>query len=263
MTGVTGSSRLGDRSRRARARLSSRPSILLLLGLCVATGQSEAGAPLEAGSSGQIHATAAVVIPRQVLATLPRRVRGSDGEPEDLVNVLIIGSEQDMKLAFQAAEWVSVGSGNAGPSLSRDALLSLSEEAYVARPLHDLYLFGRPQDYGFTHTELVTVVPARHYVRVWRCPSTVSRRALWAGAAAHDSGPWWNSRAGEVSYGMAPDPDSERDFVRDTLRATGLVRTYGYVRFTESDGQAETAAGSRVPTDGRVLAITVVHLPKS
>jgi hypothetical protein len=223
----------------------------------------QAGAQPEAGSSVQTDATAAVVIPRQVLATLPRRAHGSDGEAEDLVNVLIVGSEQDMKLVFQAAEWVSVSRGNASSALSRDELLNLPEEAYVARPLHDLYLFGRPQDYGFAHTELVTVVPARHYVRMWRGPSMVNRQALWVGAAAHDSGPWWNSRAGEVSYSMVPDPDSERDFVRDTLSATGLVRAYGYVRFTERDWPAGTAADSSVPTDGRVLVITLVHLPKS
>ena len=235
-----------------------RPLILLLLVPSVAMGQADGRA--QTGSWGQPDERAAVVIPRQVLATLPRRARGSGGQAEDLVNMLIVGSEQDMKIAFQAAEWVSVS--NASPAPSHDAFLGLPEEAYVARPLYELYLFGRPQDYSFAHTELVTVVPARHYVRTWRSPSVVNRQALWVGAAAHDRGPWWNSRAGEVSYSMAPDPDSERDFVRDTLSATGLVRAYGYVRFTDRDGQAGTAADFRVPTDGRVLVITLVQLPK-
>jgi len=225
-------------------------------------GQSDARAQREAGSSGQTDANAAVVIPRQVLATLPRRARASGEQAEDLVNVLIVGSEQDMKIAFQAAEWISVSSGNAGPARSRATLLDLSEKADMARPLQELYLFGRPQNYSFAHTELVTVVPARHYVRVWRSPSVVNRQALWLGAAAHNSGPWWNGGAGEVSYRMNPDPDSERDFVRDTLSATGLVKAYGYVRFTERDGQAGTAADSSLPTDGRVLVITLVHLPQ-
>jgi hypothetical protein len=129
-----------------------------------------------------------------------------------------------------------------------EALPRLPEETYMARPLHELYLFGRPQDYSFA--ELVTVVRARHCVRMWRSPSVGNRQALWVGAAADDSGPWCNSHAGEVSYSMDPDSDSERDFVRDTPSATGLVRAHGYVRFAERDGQAGTVADFSAPTDG-------------
>ncbi|HXY48515.1 MAG TPA: hypothetical protein VEI01_03615 [Terriglobales bacterium] len=82
------------------------------------------------------------------------------------------------------------------------------------------------------------------------------------GAAAYDSGPRCNSHAGEVSYSMDPDSDSERDFVRDTPSTTGLVRAHGYVRFTERDGQAGTVADFSAPTDGQVPVITPVHLPK-
>jgi hypothetical protein len=57
---------------------------------------------------------------------------------------------------------------DAGVAMSPDALQSLSEQAYEARPLSALYLFGRPHDYSFAHTELVTVVQARHYLPICR-----------------------------------------------------------------------------------------------
>lgn len=91
------------------------------------------------------------------------------------------------------------------------------------------YLFGKPQDYGFAHTELVTVVQAKV--------------------------------TGEVSYHVDPNVDEERDFVRDTLNATGLVEHFGYVRFFAKGGRVRTHGGSNLQTDGRVLVMTLMRLP--
>ena len=152
---------------------------------------------------------------------------------------------------------------DASPVMSRDALQSLSAEAYLARPLSDLYLFGRPQDYSFADSAMAEAVQARHYLRVWRNPSEVNGQTLWVGAAAHDTGPWWNSHAGEVSYKIDPNVDRERDFVRDTLNATGLVDHLGYVRFSPKDRRIKTEAGFKLRTDGRVLVMTIEHLSES
>ena len=66
-------------------------------------------------------------------------------------------------------------------------------------PLREQSLFGKPQDYGFAQDALVTVVQARHDVRIWKAPFAVNGQALWVGAASHE-GPWWDNSAGAVSY---------------------------------------------------------------
>lgn len=205
----------------------------------------------------------AALIPPKVLANIPQRALNSRGQPEDLVNLLIFGTEEDLKLIFQAAGWVMLKRADPSPAMSRDALQSLSAEAYLARPLSELYLFGRPQDYSFADSAMAEAVQARHYLRVWRNSSEVDGQTLWVGAAAHDTGPWWNSRTGEVSYKIDPNVDRERDFVRETLNATGLVDHLGYVRFLPEGQRLKTEAGFKLRTDGRVLVMTIEHLRES
>lgn len=241
----------------------------------VAVGRSDGSAKFGPGSQAQVEikrggpsqqasqsdSVPKALFPNWVRAKIPRRTSNSHAQPDDLVNLLILGTEQDLKLSFQAAGWVIVSRIDASASRSSDGLQSLSEEAYLVRPLSALYLFGRPQDYGIVHPESVTVVQARHYLRFWKNPSAVNRQTLWVGAAAHDTGPWWNDRTGEVSYKVDPNIDSDRDFVRDTLNATGLVEHFGYVTFFARGRQVRTQAGSSVQTDGRVLVMTLLHFP--
>lgn len=112
-------------------RILSRriPVVLLLvvisvaLGLTDAASNSDASTPAERQSaaphSAPSHAgpaersnpapasdaSVAGLIPAGVLAKIPRRARNLGGQPEDLVNVLILGSEQDVKQTFEAAGW--------------------------------------------------------------------------------------------------------------------------------------------------------------
>lgn len=145
--------------------------------------------------------------------------------------------------------------------MSLSAVQGLSEEAYLVRPLRGLYLFGRTQDYGYAHSEFIADVQARDYVRLWKNPAIVNGRTLWIGAAAHDAGPWWNPVTAEVSYNVDPDVDGERDLVRDSLHSTGLVTRLGYIRFFNKAQQVSAQGGSPLRTDGRVLVMTLEHLP--
>ncbi len=204
----------------------------------------------------------AALIPPKVLANIPQRAFKSHGEPDDLVNLLIFGSGEDLKLTFQAGGWVMLKRADGSPAMSRDALQRLSPEAYLARPLSGLYLFGRPQDFSFADSAMAEAVQARHYLRVWRNPSEVNGQTLWVGAAAHDTGPWWNNNTGEVSYKTDPNVDRERDFVRDALNATGLVDHLGYIRFLPEGQRLKAKADFKFQTDGRVLVMTIEHLPE-
>src|SRR5579883_1648282 len=67
-------------------------------------------------------------------------------------------------------------------------LKSLSKESYLTMPMSQLYLFGRPQDYGWAHAEPISVVASRNHLRIWKAPFTVDGQTLWVGAATHDIG---------------------------------------------------------------------------
>ena len=83
-----------------------------------------------------------------------------------------------------------------------------------------LFLFNRPQDYGFAHAEPVRVAMSRNHLRVWKSPYEVAARSLWCIAATHDIGfehDQRNKSVTSVTHKIDPAIDGEREYVNDTL----------------------------------------------
>jgi len=94
-----------------------------------------------------------------LFSKIPRRISDKDGNPGDMVNFLILGTEDSMKKVFTTAGWVKVDT-SVESTILLGAIASLSKEAYLTMPMSPLYLFDRPQDYGWAHAEPITVLRA-------------------------------------------------------------------------------------------------------
>ncbi|MGC4082545.1 MAG: LssY C-terminal domain-containing protein [Vicinamibacterales bacterium] len=184
---------------------------------------------------------------------VPRRISDQQGNPGDMVNFLIIGTESQMKEVFTAAGWVVVDADVKGALIW--AFSSLSMESYLTLPMSQLYLFGRPQDVGWAHAEPIKVAASRHHLRIWRAPFPVNNRAVWIGAATHDIGFERDRRTGGITHKIDPDIDLEREFVEKTLTGTGLVEAFTYVLPDSPLQDATTATGGSFHSDGRVLIL--------
>ena len=221
-----------------------------------ASGQRAGNRSAPAASAG----VAAPLIPASVLERIPLRASDADARPGDLVNFLIVGTEADMKLAFQAAGWSAVDRTKADTAPSPDPPASLLQREYLTVPLREQFLFGKSQDHGFVRDALVALVQARHDVRIWKAPFAVNGQALWVGAASHE-GPWWDNSAAAVSYTADPNVDDERDFLGNSLRVTGLVERSEYVASVGEPAKTRPAASeTSLRTDGRVLVMALIHL---
>jgi LssY C-terminus len=186
------------------------------------------------------------------IASIPRRVRDRQGNAGDMVNFLILGSESAMQRVFKAAGWVTVDPDIRGAVIT-GILDSLSKEAYLTMPMSQLYLFDRPQDFGWAHAEPIKVVESRHHLRVWRAPKAVGDTMVWAGAATHDIGFERDQRTNGVTHKIDPKIDLERDYVEKTLTRTGIVAEFTYVMPKDALREAKTATGGTFQSDGRVL----------
>lgn len=199
----------------------------------------------------------AVKLDPEVLSKIPRRVIDDQGNPGDMVNFLIVGPEDKVTAAFQAAGWVEVDRTNQEAVLHA-VLATLSKEAYVQMPMSELYLFGRAQDYGLARAEPAVVVAQRHHLRLWKTPLEVNGQPVWAGAATHDLGFEKDQRTGGVTHHIDPAVDDEREFVGQTLNATGLVSGLGHATPEDAlKGDFQTATGGGFHSDGQVLAIVL------
>ena len=193
-------------------------------------------------------------IDNSLFAKIPRRIADKEGNPGDMVNFLILGDENQMKKVFTTAGWVKVDA-NVQSTVLAGVLASMSKESYLTMPMSPLYLFGRPQDYGWAHAEPITVVASRNHLRVWKAPFTVDGQMLWVGAATHDIGFEKDQRNNGLTHKIDPDIDLERDYVEKTLSSTGLVAEVSHFTPTNPLKEARTATGGSFHSNGQVLIL--------
>jgi hypothetical protein len=193
-------------------------------------------------------------IDTDLFSKLPRRVSDKQGNPGDMVNFLVLGSEEAMQRVFTTAGWVKVDA-NVEATVLHGLIESLSKESYLTMPMSPLYLFGRPQDYGWAHAEPISVVKTRHHLRIWKASFEVNGKTLWVGAATHDIGFERDQRNNGVTHKIDPDVDLERDYVEKTLASTGLVTEISRFLPDNPMKEAKTATGGTFHSNGQVLIL--------
>ena len=216
---------------------------------------------LDAGSEGGIAVggppeTRVPGVNSDLLSKIPRRVSDPNGNPGDMVNVLIVGSQDQVAQVFTAAGWVQVDKSVGGALLSA-VMGTMEKKDYLTMPMSILYLFNRPQDYGFAHAEPVKVAMSRNHLRVWKSPYEIGGRPLWCVAATHDIGFERDQRNNGVTHKIDPAIDGEREYVNGTLSSTGLVVQRDHVTPADALTTAKTATGGEFHSDGRIVVLVL------
>jgi hypothetical protein len=210
----------------------------------------------EAGAVGGPAETRIPAITPDLLSKIPRRVSDPSGNPGDMVNVLIVGTQDQVVQVFTTAGWVQVDK-TVGGSMLNAVFNSIQKKDYLTMPMSTLYLFNRAQDYGFAHGEPVKVAMSRNHLRVWKSPYEINGRPLWCVAATHDIGFERDQRNNGVTHKIDPAIDGEREYVNGTLSGTGLVLKRDHVTPADPLTTAKTATGGEFHSDGRILVLVL------
>ncbi len=201
-------------------------------------------------ASGQLSGSVDSAVVR-LLESAPQRATGKDGKPGDPLNLVVIGSAEQIRGVFQTAAW-SEAEKMSGKSIWDTVRAVAGEQGYGQGPVSDLYLFGRPQDLAFE--KMLDTFMKRHHLRLWRSTATTpDGREIWLGASTHDTG--LDVRPGVVSHAIDPDLDAERSKVGADLLVTGQVAAEQLVSRPNPLSQGLTATGATWKTDGRLLVI--------
>jgi LssY C-terminus len=228
----------------------------------VATGSFEVKVEVLEVGSGDVAAIGGPVearvpgITQDLLSKIPRRVSDPAKNPGDMVNVLIVGTQEQVVQVFTTAGWVQVDK-TVGNTALNAFLGSLEKKDYLTMPMSTLYLFDRAQDYGFAHAEPVRVAMSRNHLRVWKSPYIVDGRPLWCIAATHDIGFERDQRNNGLTHKIDPAIDGEREYVNGTLSGTGLVMQRDHVAPADPLTTAKTATGGEFHSDGRILVLVL------
>lgn len=173
-----------------------------------------------------------------------------------MVNFVLVGSQQQVQSALEAASWRAADTDNKEAVL-KAALETYEKKDYLQMPMSRLYLFGRKQDFGYELAQAYSVVASRHHFRIWKAPTTWNGQPLWAGAGTHDIGFEKDQRNGSVTHKIDPAVDGERDNIGQTLQQAGKVKTMSYYLPPDPVQGAKNATGGGYHSDGRILVIVL------
>ncbi len=192
-----------------------------------------------------------------LFAEIPRRVGDEQGNPGDMVNFTLIGSEDQVTKAFAAAGWITVDKTTQDAVL-HGVLATLQHKAYVEMPMSTLYLFGRPQDMSYARAAPLQVAAIRHHLRVWKTTKMVGGKTMWVGSATYDNGFEQDQRTGGMTHHIDSNIDEERDFIEKSFAAAGVIANAAYVLPENPLRTANTATGGTFQSDGRIVVMEVL-----
>ncbi len=221
-----------------------------------------------------------IILPRSVRIGLkilqhkrvPRYTITGDGLPGDPVNLVLIGTLQQLQAAFVTAGWSEADRLGLASSWRMIRAFVFSSP-YPKAPFSTLYLFGRGQDIGFQKA-IDNSPRKRHHIRFWalssaRAESTVgtlsfwqntdrppdNARVLWVGAGTKDTGISLTQLTFQITHATDSDTNSERDFIVSELkkhRAIGDVISY------QSGQHLPVERVNHYVTDGEVTVASLV-----
>jgi LssY C-terminus len=193
---------------------------------------------------------------RKDIDGLPRRVNDQFKNLGDMVNFVIIGSQQQVQSALDAANFHIADTDNKKAVLEA-AMMTYENKDYLAMPMSTLYLFNRPQDFGYEQAEPIAMVASRHHFRLWKAPFTWNGQTVWVGAGTHDIGFAKDKRNGSVTHKIDPNVDGERENIGASLQKTDKTKSMSYYLPPNPVQDAKNATGDGYTSDGRILVIFV------
>jgi len=188
----------------------------------------------------------------------PKITHTQSGAVGDPINLLFVGSQDQIMHSFHQAGWLIPDPITLQTS-EKIAVTSLTHKRYPTAPVSNLYVFGRVQDLAFEKP--TNDVANRGHLRLWKTGTLIGGQLVWVGQASYDSGIELSGTTHLPTHHIAPTVDLERNAVGADLEKTGLVREEAYGAFTPPILYARNGGGDYYESDGDVLVINYTQAP--
>jgi hypothetical protein len=186
----------------------------------------------------------------------PRITQTKSGAEGDPLNLVFVGSKDQMTHSFQQAGWLIPDPITLHTS-EKIAVASLAHKSYPTAPVSHLYVFGRVQDLAFEKP--TNDVANRGHIRLWKAGTFLGGQLVWIGQASYDSGIELSGTNHLPTHHIAPAVDLERNAVGSDLQKTSLVTEETFATFTAPVLYARNGGGDYYESDGEVLVINYTH----
>ncbi len=175
-------------------------------------------------------------------------------QPMDLVNLLFLGSREQIEKSFAAAGWDGTQANSMRAGIA--AIRAIAENSrFSDAPMRTLLLDGREPEMRLQKSQ--DTFEKRDHLRIWKRDGELDGRAVWASAATRDLGTTFGMHPFGFTHAIQNQVDLERDKVVRDLIFTGCVESVAYVQRPRGLRDTGEAYRKGVSTDGRVAAIAL------
>jgi hypothetical protein len=193
-----------------------------------------------------------------LIAGLPDRAYDPDSRrPSDLMNVLFLGSHEQIVTAFYAAGWTQ-----ASPSSLRSRINWIRAVAErrgdQAGPMSALLLDGAKPSMSWEKG--LNDVSKRHHVRMWNA-GTWRGRQVWIGAATRDVDFAYLRPGQTLTHKIEANIDQERDKIAYDLAFTSCADLLDWTGRPDVPEFTRNGTGDRIATDTRAAIIGLNDCP--
>ncbi len=106
----------------------------------------------------------------------PRRTQTKSGADGDPINMVFVGSQEQILHSFQQAGWL-IPDPITPQTAEKIAAASLAHRSYPTAPVSNLYVFGRVQDLAFEKS--TNDVQNRGHIRLWKTGTLIEGQLVW------------------------------------------------------------------------------------
>ena len=195
---------------------------------------------------------------QELVVKAPLRTTTPKNVPSDMTNLMFIGTQEQLEMAFGEAGWYEADNKQVMSAL-KAAQATIRQTGYQSGPVSTLWLEGRPPDLVFQKS--LDTFAKRHHIRVWKLDAEYNGQPVWVGAATHDIATTNGAGGTKWSHRIDPHVDRERDWVETDLLFIGTAKSYADVDRPDAPKKTENATGDEMLTDGKMSVLLLVAAP--
>lgn len=191
----------------------------------------------------------------QIIENIPDRTFASGSKrPSDLINMMFIGSRDEIAAAFKAAGWMEAKA----PSL-RSRLKGIRAVAefsgYLSAPMTTLLVNDAEPDLYWEKG--LNDFAKRHHIRMWKQPETWNGQEVWVGAATRDVDYAYMRPGHMFTHQIEQNVDRERDKIAHDLEFTSCTDAVNYWERPGFSRQTHNATGDPMVSDARLAVVRI------
>jgi hypothetical protein len=188
-----------------------------------------------------------------IIAAMPTRATApSNGRKSDIVNLMFVGSREQIATAFRAAGWSEASPSNMHSRLAgvRSFVEGRGSESF---PMTALLLNDAEADMSWQKG--FDDMSKRHHIRIWKQPEMWRGQELWAAAATRDIDFAYMHHGSAMTHRIDGNIDQERDKIAYDLAFTSYVDVLDWAVRTGVPGMARNGTGDLMNTDTRLAVL--------